>query len=222
MKLTRSLSFFIGLIGLSIVIIIHELGHLIAAKLSNVPVALFSIGFGPKLVSLSIGPTIYQIAVLPLGGFVEISQQSLDIQPYPIQAFILLAGIFANILLAFTILFIFHLKNVNIKQMIHQATQQYNQTVMGPIGIISLISYSALLGPSYFFLILASLSISIAVFNLLPIPFFDGGQLAWYTMETFTGPLHNQPFNTLSNIFMAIFLILFIYITIQDIRFLRR
>ncbi len=58
-----------GLIGLSIVVIFHELGHFFAARSVGVEVEAFSIGWGPKLVGKKWGKTEWRISALPLGGF---------------------------------------------------------------------------------------------------------------------------------------------------------
>jgi len=59
--------------GLALLIVLHEAGHLVAARLCGMRVERFSIGFGKALVSFKRGDTIYQIAPIPLGGFVQIS-----------------------------------------------------------------------------------------------------------------------------------------------------
>ncbi|HEX4592505.1 MAG TPA: site-2 protease family protein, partial [Gemmataceae bacterium] len=60
-------------IGLGLVIFIHELGHFLAAKWCDVHVETFSIGFGPPLPGCRFrrGETAYQIALVPLGGYVK-------------------------------------------------------------------------------------------------------------------------------------------------------
>jgi regulator of sigma E protease len=60
---------FIVFIG--ILIFVHELGHFLAAKYFNIKVLKFSLGFGPPLVAFRKGETQYQIAAIPLGGFVK-------------------------------------------------------------------------------------------------------------------------------------------------------
>ena len=62
----------ISILGLGLLIFVHELGHYLAARLVGVSVETFSIGFGPKLYSWTSGETRYQLALLPLGGFVKI------------------------------------------------------------------------------------------------------------------------------------------------------
>jgi regulator of sigma E protease len=58
-------------IVLGIMIFFHELGHFLAAKLFNVKVLKFALGFGPKIVAKEYGETEYSIRYLPLGGFVK-------------------------------------------------------------------------------------------------------------------------------------------------------
>ena len=64
-------------IGLSFVIFIHELGHFLAAKWCGVNVTTFSIGFGPAIPGCKFtwGETTYKLAILPLGGYVQMVGQ---------------------------------------------------------------------------------------------------------------------------------------------------
>jgi regulator of sigma E protease len=55
-----------------VLILVHELGHLIAAKWAGMPVTCFSVGFGPPLFRFRVGETRYQLALIPLGGYVRI------------------------------------------------------------------------------------------------------------------------------------------------------
>ncbi|HIC08998.1 MAG TPA: RIP metalloprotease, partial [Aquificales bacterium] len=59
------------LIFIGILILVHEFGHFIVAKAFGVKVEVFSIGFGPPLIRKKWGETVYQIALLPLGGYVK-------------------------------------------------------------------------------------------------------------------------------------------------------
>jgi regulator of sigma E protease len=61
------------LIGITILVSIHELGHFMAAKAFGMRVEVFSIGFPPKLFSFQRGDTDYQIGATPLGGYVKVS-----------------------------------------------------------------------------------------------------------------------------------------------------
>ncbi len=61
-----------GLLGLNIIILVHELGHFIAAKLCGVGVETFSLGWGKKLVGFKLGDTTYQLAMFPIGGYCKL------------------------------------------------------------------------------------------------------------------------------------------------------
>jgi regulator of sigma E protease len=65
---------FIVLIG--VMVIVHELGHFVVAKLCNVRVEAFSFGFGPRLFGFKIGETDYKVCLLPLGGFVKMTGET--------------------------------------------------------------------------------------------------------------------------------------------------
>lgn len=52
-----------------LLIIIHEFGHFIAAKICGVRVNEFAVGFGPKLIKKKIGETVYAVNLVPLGGY---------------------------------------------------------------------------------------------------------------------------------------------------------
>jgi len=64
--------------GIGLVIFVHELGHYIAARLCGVRVETFSLGFGPRLIGWRRGPTLYQIALVPLGGFCRMAGEELQ------------------------------------------------------------------------------------------------------------------------------------------------
>ena len=65
---------FIVLIG--VMVVVHELGHFVVAKLCNVRVEAFSFGFGPRLFGFKIGETDYKVCLLPLGGFVKMTGET--------------------------------------------------------------------------------------------------------------------------------------------------
>ena len=62
-------------LGLAFVVFFHELGHFLAAKWCDVNVTTFSIGFGPAIWARKWGETIYQLAAIPLGGYVQMVGQ---------------------------------------------------------------------------------------------------------------------------------------------------
>lgn len=68
------------IVCLGILIFVHELGHFLFAKLFKVRVLKFSLGFGPKIFSKTVGDTEYQLSALPLGGYVKMFGENPDEQ----------------------------------------------------------------------------------------------------------------------------------------------
>lgn len=64
--------FILAALVLGILVLVHELGHLLAAKLVGIEVESFSIGFGPALLKRRWGKIEYRIGVIPFGGYVRI------------------------------------------------------------------------------------------------------------------------------------------------------
>jgi regulator of sigma E protease len=60
---------------LGVLILVHEWGHFITARMFGVRVDVFSIGFGPRLFGWKRGPTDYRVSALPLGGYVRMAGQ---------------------------------------------------------------------------------------------------------------------------------------------------
>src|SRR5215475_911224 len=60
-------------------IVIHEFGHFIVAKLLGIAVETFSVGFGPRLFGFRIGNTDYRISAIPLGGYVKFRGENLEL-----------------------------------------------------------------------------------------------------------------------------------------------
>ena len=61
--------YLIAILLFLVLIVIHEFGHFIAAKLLGVRVNEFAVGFGPKLFSKQKGETKYSLNLIPLGGY---------------------------------------------------------------------------------------------------------------------------------------------------------
>jgi len=112
------MSIIIFIIILATLVLVHELGHFIAAKRAGIRVDEFGIGFPPRLFSKQFGETRYSINLFPLGGFVKIfgedpdkeslegadSSRSLIKKPKYIQAWVMVAGIIFNLLFAWIVL----------------------------------------------------------------------------------------------------------------------
>src|SRR3989441_10863954 len=63
---------------LGVMILVHEWGHFIVARLFGVRVDVFSVGFGPRLFGWKRGATDYRVSALPLGGYVRMAGQDLS------------------------------------------------------------------------------------------------------------------------------------------------
>jgi regulator of sigma E protease len=59
-------------------IVIHEFGHFIVAKILGIAVETFSVGFGPRLLGFRIGETDYRLSAIPLGGYVKFRGENLE------------------------------------------------------------------------------------------------------------------------------------------------
>ena len=121
------LTFILIILILSSLILIHELGHFIAARKNGVRVEEFGIGYPPRIWGKKIGETLYSINVLPLGGFVRIAGEEVESdkeekeyvkdpgsfisKPPKIQALILMAGIIMNTAMAISLFYVFFFLN---------------------------------------------------------------------------------------------------------------
>jgi len=100
-------------IVLSVLVLVHELGHFLAAKRVGVKVEEFGFGYPPRLYGKKIGGTIYSLNWLPFGGFVRLFGEELDQKIQNKEAFfnkskrartlVIVAGVFFNFLLAVVI-----------------------------------------------------------------------------------------------------------------------
>ncbi len=73
------MTIFLLLIGISVLIFIHELGHFLCAKAFGLYVEEFGFGFPPRLFGKKIGETVYSFNLLPFGGFVKIFGERADL-----------------------------------------------------------------------------------------------------------------------------------------------
>ncbi|NLZ77080.1 MAG: RIP metalloprotease RseP [Spirochaetales bacterium] len=67
--LAQVVKYLIGIVGITAVVLIHELGHLVAARLCGIEVEVFSFGFGPRLIGKRIGDLDLRLSLIPVGGY---------------------------------------------------------------------------------------------------------------------------------------------------------
>lgn len=348
----------LAFLGLGFLIAFHEFGHLLFAKLFNVLVPSYSIGFGPRLIKKKIGETEYSISAIPLGGYVELAgaqevgqgeqeyadlkgERSFSEKSYWQKMLIIGAGIIFNLIFAYVALaFIFSIgapsidsrwcnaykpviakvnadsiaSKAGIKEgdtivaynnqkidnprefiklvdenkalpeavTIVRAGQQHvlnleqnnsensdadkknslptlgvewvslapqsiiesfklagetswniikdltkallhihktkGQGLGGPIILISMLLQFLSSGFKTFLVFLSFISINLAVFNLIPLPIFDGGQALFYTIEAIVGrPLSNRAREIIHYATWIFVILLTIYLTYSDI-----
>lgn len=107
------------IIGLSVLILVHELGHFLAAKIFKVKVDEFGIGFPPRILSRRKGETVYSLNLLPFGGFVKMEGEDgeeetvsvekdkgrrFDSQSVGRRILIITAGVIMNVFLGWILL----------------------------------------------------------------------------------------------------------------------
>ncbi|MBI4358983.1 MAG: site-2 protease family protein [Candidatus Nealsonbacteria bacterium] len=91
--------------------------------------------------------------------------------------------------------------------------------LMGPVGIVGILSQGWGMGLSYFLQMIGFLSINVAILNLLPIPAFDGGKLMFLGLEAIRKkPVPRQLEERITTVFFALLIILMVFVTIKDIR----
>jgi membrane-associated protease RseP (regulator of RpoE activity) len=81
-------------------LVLHELGHYLAARLCAVPIKQAGLGWGPKLYGVRVSDVDYQVHLLPAGAYVRMDMAALQRRPLNQQLFVLGAGIAVNIVLA--------------------------------------------------------------------------------------------------------------------------
>jgi regulator of sigma E protease len=100
--------FILVFLAFNLIVIVHEIGHFMVAKLSDIQVHEFSIFFGPKLFGFKKGETEYNFRLLPLGGYVRMegeeekseSKRAYNKKPLLVRAAVLFSGPLANLLFA--------------------------------------------------------------------------------------------------------------------------
>lgn len=344
-----SLVYFI--LVLSVLVLVHELGHFAAAKRVGIRVEKFSFGFGPKLFSVKKGDTEYLISAIPLGGYIKmagdepgekLTGKSYEFLSRPIwdRFQVIFAGPLLNYVLAFlifSVIFMFgsptlttevgsllkdypaeksglgigdkvtkvdgkgvkywedmteiirkHLdgpivltveksgkvSDVEIQPIVREVKDIFGkstkiallgiapsqkiesvrygffesfskgftkvldltavtykalwsiatgklsvkESMTGPIGIFIITGKAAQMGLIYLFHLMAMLSASLAIFNLLPLPVLDGGHILFLFIEKLRGrPLSVKVQENIANIGVGLLILLTVFIFYSDI-----
>lgn len=191
---------------LGFLVLIHETGHFLVARLCKVKVNEFAIGFGPVIWQKETTRTKYALRLIPLGGFVSMlgeeersdEEGSFSKASIPKRIAIVAAGGVVNIIFAIILYIIlatiitgnfgiaisgagnFIMAMVESIKMIFTGGVTVND-LMGPIGISEVVAQTST--TIDFFYIMDLISMSLGVTNLLPFPPLDGGKILIYIIE---------------------------------------
>lgn len=123
-----------AVVGLGVMVFVHEWGHFVVARICGVRVDVFSLGYGNRIFGWKRGTTDYRISVFPLGGYVKMAgdnpAEERSGAPDEFLAksrwrrlFIILAGPFMNFVLAFVLLWGLYKVGVPTPAYMHQPVQ---------------------------------------------------------------------------------------------------
>ncbi len=228
------------------VVLVHEAGHFLAARVFSVKVSEFSIGFpfSPRIATLfRHRETEFTIRLLPLGGFVSFSPDGDEGLPEVFslsrwkRAVIAAAGPVFNIIFALLLLTAafaigrgmelpeaavtglndaYSVVAGTITLFYSLFTGGSFEGLSGPIGIAVMAGKAASAGVFQLFFFTAMLSLG--VFNLLPLPALDGGHLLMIAAEALMGrPLKLETYNRIGAVGMAFFIVLMVAVSYRDV-----
>jgi membrane-associated protease RseP (regulator of RpoE activity) len=89
-----------AVVSFFVAIVLHELGHFVAARVCGVPVKQAGLGWGPRLFGLRVSNVECQFRMLPVGAYIQMDMVALQTRPLLQQLFVLGAGIGVNLMLA--------------------------------------------------------------------------------------------------------------------------
>ena len=226
---------------LGFLVLIHEAGHFLVARLCKIKVNEFSIGFGPLIWKKDTSKTKYSIRLIPLGGYVNMlgeeerseEEGSFSQASIPKRIVIVAAGGLVNILFAI-ILYIILITIVTgdfvtsltstgdfIMAMVDSIKLLFTggvtvDSLMGPIGISEVVAQTS--GIIDFLYIMALISMSLGVTNLLPFPPLDGGKILIYIIEAIRRKPLKETFELkLQMIGFVALITLSIYVAFNDV-----
>jgi len=226
---------------LGFLVLIHETGHFLVARLCKVKVKEFAIGFGPLIWKKQGKETKYGLRLIPLGGFVSMEGEeersteegSFSEASIGKRVAIVMAGGIVNILFAIVTYVIFMTIMTRNFQLALSYTGDFIfsmveslkllftggvtvDQLMGPVGISGVVAQTT--GVAEFVYILALISMSLGVTNLLPFPPLDGGKVVLLIIEAIRKkPLKEELETKIQLLGFALLIILSVYVTYNDI-----
>lgn len=226
---------------LGFLVLIHETGHFLVARLCKVKVKEFAIGFGPTIWQKQGKETKYALRLIPLGGFVSMEGEeersdkegSFSNSSVSKRIAIVVAGGLVNIIFAILVYIIlmtimtgnfskalsatgaFAFSIVESLKLLFSGGVTVDQ-LMGPVGISEVVAQTS--GIAEFIYILALISMSLGVTNLLPFPPLDGGKVVLLLIEGIRKkPLKESTEIKIQMLGFAILITLSILVTYNDV-----
>ncbi len=226
---------------LGFLVLIHETGHFLVARLCKVKVKEFAIGFGPTIWQKQGKETKYALRLIPLGGFVSMEGEeersdkegSFSNSSVSKRIAIVVAGGLVNIAFAILVYIIlmtimtgnlskalsatgaFAFSIVESLKLLFSGGVTVDQ-LMGPVGISEVVAQTS--GIAEFIYILALISMSLGVTNLLPFPPLDGGKVVLLLIEGIRKkPLKESTEIKIQMLGFAILITLSILVTYNDV-----
>lgn len=226
---------------LGFLVLIHETGHFLVARLCKIKVNEFAIGFGPLIWSKETEKTKYSLRLIPLGGYVNMlgeeerseEEGSFSKASIPKRIAVVAAGGLVNIIFAillYVVLVAIVTGNLGtaisstgnfIMAMVDSIKMLFTggvtvDNLMGPIGISGVVAKTSSIVD--FLYIMALISMSLGVTNLLPFPPLDGGKILIYIIEAIRRKPLKENFEL--KLQMAGFLVLItlsVYVAFNDV-----
>ncbi len=223
---------------IGVIVFVHELGHLLAALWVGIPVARFSLGFGPRLASVRRGGIEYCLSLVPLGGYVlmQIDDEAALLRiPVGRRIAFWLGGPLANLVSAGLLLAVaaamrdgFSPLGTLVEPWIELVRQTaafvaslpaiiaHPGHLSGVVGIVAAgksIVGGGLLATLRFAVLL---SLNLAILNLLPIPPLDGGKIFCSLLEKVHPRLARLHIG-FTLVGAALLLLLMVYTTVLDV-----
>ncbi len=198
-------SYLVAVLVFGLMVLVHELGHYWVGKASGLAVAEFAVGWGPRLFSFRRGETLWTVRALPLGGYVRWQEEGPGgylTAPFRARLWALFAGPLANLLLAVVLLAVLYgpmlgggagalgqalqttVAFVSFWVSLFQEILTGGAVSLdGPVGIAQATAEMVIAGWEQTLLYSAFMSVNLGLFNLMPVPGFDGGRLLLLGVE---------------------------------------
>ena len=229
------------IILLGFLVLIHEGGHFLVAKLFKIKVNEFAIGFGPRIFAKEKGETIYALRLIPLGGFVIIEGEeersekagSFSQASIPKRIAIVAAGGLVNIIFGVVLYYIISSISLNSMYLGLIDTKDFIISIFDSIrllftGSISMNQMTGIVGISdivvntngimNYLYIMALISASLGITNLLPLPPLDGGKIVIYLIEAIRRkPMKEETELRIQSLGFSLLILLAIFVTYNDI-----